>query len=315
VSVGAAGLVALALLGLFTQRRFYRQRLVASRERQALEQRVAEARKSAEDLRCDLRSMVWLLDRQQSACLVFDAAGRIRAATAAAAQALGRRVSELQGAPLAELLGSDTAHWALERVEAASLAPDIETNAILGTRSLPLPTPIEAQCELLNMEEELGVLRLIPPPSSTGRPAVAGVAAATPGQDTNALAPCAPASAANTREAGSDAPDTDQREAFRRLLVRLMRTSVEAWERASRKGRVDLAEASGVWRITIDDGRLRVRAMDRYLSLDTLPERPRWREVLRTAYFLLGEVDIGDVHRRELEAMVEAVLQSTRPRL
>lgn len=99
------------------------------------------------------------------------------------------------------------------------------------------------------------------------------------------------------------------------MLVRLMRTALEAWERASRKGRVELAESSGIWRITIDDGRLRVRAMDRYLSLETLPERPRWREVLRTAYFLLGEVAISAEHREQLERLAEDLLQHTRPQL
>jgi hypothetical protein len=96
------------------------------------------------------------------------------------------------------------------------------------------------------------------------------------------------------------------------LLVNLMRASLETWERAARKGRIDLAEASGIWRITIDDGRLRVRAMDRYLSLETLPDRPRWREVLRTAYFLLSEVQIGEEQRQQLERMVNEILRLTR---
>ena len=78
------------------------------------------------------------------------------------------------------------------------------------------------------------------------------------------------------------------------------------------KGRIDLADASGIWRITIDDGRLRVRAMDRYLSLDTLPERPRWREVLRTAYYVLAELELDAEQRQRIETLVEAVLASMR---
>lgn len=308
-SVAAAGLLALALLGLYWQRRFYRQRLSATRERKALEQRIAEARKAAEDLRCDLRSMAWLLDRQQSACLVFDAAGRIRAATAAAARMLGREASDLQGTPLGAAVDPDTAQWAQARIESASLSNDREDPSDLGRRELSTPVSTQARCQLLSMEEELGVLLLEPlqqeHPADTGaQPSIATARAATDAR----------ADAAPTEDAEGTA-DAIARQEFRRLLVRLMRTALEAWERVSRKGRVELAEASGIWRITIDDGRLRVRAMDRYLSLDTLPERPRWREVLRTAYFLLGEVDIAAEHRQLLESLVEDVLQLTRPQL
>ncbi|SDD86335.1 tetratricopeptide repeat protein [Aquimonas voraii] len=291
LSVAAVGLLGLALLALYSQRRSYRQRLDGERERQALEQRIAEARRASEDLRCDLRSMAWLLDRQQSACLVFDASGRIRASTALAAQALGRSVEALQGLKLAEALDAETAAWAQALVETASLAGEAEAEADLGQHSSPALPQLRLLCRRLNMEEELGVLLIESPAARPPRDATAG--AAPP--------------AVHEPRSGADDPMV-----FRRLLVRTMRTALEAWERVSLKGRVELAEASGIWRITIDDGRLRVRAMDRYLSLDSLPDRPRWREVLRTAYFLLGEVGIDASHRAQLEALVEELLQHTR---
>ncbi len=293
LSVAAVGLLGLALLALYSQRRSYRQRLDAERERRALELRIAEARRASEDLRCDLRSMAWLLDRQQSACLVFDASGRIRASTAQAAQALGRTVEALQGLKLGEALDAETAAWAQSLMESASLAGESEAEADLGEHASPVLPELRLRCQRLNMEEELGVLRI-------------ESATASPTRDT--AAGSAPPAAVEAGE-GVDDPM-----AFRRLLVRTMRTALEAWERVSRKGRVELAEASGIWRITIDDGRLRVRAMDRYLSLDSLPDRPRWREVLRTAYFLLGEVNIEAGHRAQLEALVEELLQHTRQR-
>lgn len=293
LSVAIGGLLALALLALYSQRRSYRQRLLAERERQGLEQRIAEARRASEDLRSDLRSIALLLDRQHSACVVFDAAGRIRACTAAAARALGRPVEALQGAPLAEVLDVETATWAQGLVEIASLAGDPEAGADLGQHISPTLAGLRLRCQRLSMEEELGVLLI----------------------ETGAAAPTEATTAAETQArlaAGSEASTETDPMAFRRLLVRTMRTALEAWERVSRKGRVELAEASGIWRITIDDGRLRVRAMDRYLSLDSLPDRPRWREVLRTAYFLLGEVSIDAGHRAQLEALVEELLQHTR---
>jgi hypothetical protein len=107
---------------------------------------------------------------------------------------------------------------------------------------------------------------------------------------------------------------SEPQQRFRALLVTLMQLSLDLWERLTRKTRIDLAERSGVWRITIDEGRLRVRAMDRYLSLDTLPEKPRWREVLRTAYFVLAELELSPDQRQQMEALIESVLNWTRKR-
>lgn len=102
----------------------------------------------------------------------------------------------------------------------------------------------------------------------------------------------------------------DIRGEFRQNLVDLMAKSLEAWERGTGKTRVDLAESSGIWRVTIDEGRLRTRAMDRYLTLAHLPKQPRWREVLRTAYFVLGECAAED--DQLLEADIERVKRNAR---
>jgi hypothetical protein len=89
---------------------------------------------------------------------------------------------------------------------------------------------------------------------------------------------------------------------------------VEAWERATGRGRLELAERSRIWRVTIDDGRLRVRAMDRYLSLARLPRQPRWRDVLRSAYFVLTECRLEAEQREALQRRIDAVLAYTRRR-
>lgn len=274
--VAGAGLLGLLLLALWMRSR---QRA----QRRELELRVRESRTAAEALRSDLRSMAGLLDRQGSAALVFDAAGRVRAASAAAAELLGHRREALQGRELGELLGADAAQWAQGLIEADSLDSG-EPGGELGTLSLAAGGGrIELRCERLALEEELGVLGL---------------------QGLQAEPAAAPASVIH--EPG------EQREQFRRQLVALMQLSLEAWERATRRNRIDLAQASGIWRITVDDGRLRVRAMDRYLGLDSLPERPRWREVLRTAYYVLAEVPLDSAHRRALESGVESLLQLSR---
>lgn len=76
----------------------------------------------------------------------------------------------------------------------------------------------------------------------------------------------------------------------RRALVELMTAALELWEACSGKDKYDLAEQSGLWRVQIDQGRLRTRVMDRYCQLRTLPRYPRWMDVVRTAEFVRAEL-------------------------
>ena len=274
--VATAAAVALLLLALWMRRRQHLQR-------QELEQRIRESRCAAESLRSELRSVAGLLDREGFATLVFDAAGQVRVASDAAAHLLGSTPSGLREISLARLLGDEAAQWAQGLIEAASLGA-LDARGELGRRSLAVAgSEIELRCEWLALEEELGVLRL------QGRQAQTEAASAADGTAA-----------------------AEQRAEFRRQLVELMQLSLQAWERATRRNRIEFAQASGIWRITVDDGRLRVRAMDRYLSMESLPERPRWREVLRTAYYVLAEVPLESTHRRGLEQGVERVLALSR---
>ena len=123
-----------------------------------------------------------------------------------------------------------------------------------------------------------------------------------------------PAAADDATIGGLDADSGEEREAYRRALVELMLGTVAAWERSTGKTRIDLAEKSRIWRITIDEGRLRVRALERYLSLAKLPRRPRWREVLRTVYFVLTECPLAPDERERLKRQLEAVQDVVRRR-
>lgn len=292
VVVAASALVALILLASVLGTRLQRQRLRQDRERQTLQQRIVESRQAAESLRSDIRSLTRLLEQQDGATVLFDAGGRIRAATNAAAAWFGREPADLVSRTLAEVLPESVALWAQALVESASLSDDAHDNELLGERNLhdQADSP-RLQCRRLTLEEEVGVLQIVP----TATDLEGKAAASSP-----------PAATADPADVGDDPVD------FRTLLVQLMTTSLETWERITRKGRIDLAQASGIWRITIDDGRLRVRAMDRYLRLDTLPERPRWREVLRTAYFILAELPLTAAQRSQIETQVDALLAQTR---
>jgi hypothetical protein len=101
---------------------------------------------------------------------------------------------------------------------------------------------------------------------------------------------------------------------FREALVELMLASIDAWQRATGKNRIELADRSRIWRVTIDDGRLRARAMERYLTLAKLPAQPRWRDVLRTAYFVLSECTLPEDERTRIEGQVRELTEMSRRR-
>lgn len=104
------------------------------------------------------------------------------------------------------------------------------------------------------------------------------------------------------------ADDARTRESFRYALVELMLGVVEAWERSTGLRRLEFAEKSRIWRVTIDDGRLRARAMERYLALAKLPRHPRWREVVRSAYYVLNECALEQCVRTDLQRRIDTVL-------
>lgn len=100
---------------------------------------------------------------------------------------------------------------------------------------------------------------------------------------------------------------------FRHALVVLMFDALECWERSGGT-RITLAERSGIWHVTCDDGRLRVRSMERYLSLARLPKQPRWRDVVRSAHYVLSHAPLADDDRSRVLAAEEKVRTLARRR-
>lgn len=87
---------------------------------------------------------------------------------------------------------------------------------------------------------------------------------------------------------------------YRETIVALMSDSLEIWGAATGKSKIDFAEASGIWRVNLDKTSLQTRTLDKYLLIETLPDNPRWRDVLKTVKFVLAlkereraEGDIG----------------------
>lgn len=74
------------------------------------------------------------------------------------------------------------------------------------------------------------------------------------------------------------------------LLADLLRNTLENWEQAGGTRR-DLGEQSRLWKVTLDKQSHRMRTLERYCAIETLPSRPNWRKVLDTAYFVLRHTE------------------------
>ncbi|WP_234401352.1 tetratricopeptide repeat protein [Pseudoalteromonas sp. T1lg23B] len=85
------------------------------------------------------------------------------------------------------------------------------------------------------------------------------------------------------------------------LMVEIMTLALNVWEQSSGRSRIELAEQSKVWKVNIDDGRLRVRTFERYLSTKTLPKKPRWRNIIATANHVIQQCDASHPQLNELQ--------------
>jgi two-component system, sensor histidine kinase ChiS len=282
LTVAAAAAFALGLW-LLLQRRRHRERLQEEARRVRHEEELARYRREADALVEDRSLLQGLLDSGEDALCLLDAEGQVLAANRVACRLLGAGEHGFLGFPVAELLiDAEREAWAsaLERMEDAST----QTLVLSARDGLRLCARL-AQWE---RGDGLIVLSLQEHSDTAPEAAVSPVALAD-----------------DAREAG-------MRKEFRRSLVELMLAVIETWERGTGTSRLELAEKSRIWRVTIDDGRLRARAMERYLTVVKLPQNPRWRDVLRSAYFVLGHCDMDIATRESLQSGVDAVLAYTR---
>ncbi|WP_395377316.1 tetratricopeptide repeat protein [Marinicella sp. W31] len=99
---------------------------------------------------------------------------------------------------------------------------------------------------------------------------------------------------------------------LKEALVELMMTCIETWQRSTDTESIDLAEKSGLWLIDIDSGRLRTRTMDRYTDIKKIPRIPRWRQVVKTAHYILSNCKLNIQERQLLNERTETVMQIVR---
>lgn len=297
----ASVLAALLAVSIVFLRRQQRTRIADAASRARYEEMLLRYRREADALSGDRDLLQALLDSRGEALCLLDADGRVLAINRAARPLFGPEREPAIGRPLSESLPAEDADalaTALERMEDAS-TQTLTFAAGDGHGVL--------RVELSQWEQGDGLV-VMSLDAKGGDCVVA----------TDAERVSAPSHASSIEETaaapidGSSSDDTDARAAFRRLLVELMLALIEVWERTTGTNRIEMAERSRIWSINIDDGRLRARAMERYLNLSKLPQNPRWRDVLRTAYYVMGQCPIDAQERDELQRRVDAVLAYTR---
>lgn len=270
---------------LLLQRRRQHERLLEEARRIRHEEELARYRREADALAEDRNLLQTLLDSREDAVCLLDAEGQVLIANRAGRLQLevAQDLSPVGQAVSAFVAEADrpALQAALERME-DSAAQRLQFATLQGR-------PLAARLEPWGGGDGLVILALQ--------------------ERDNAEAP----GAVQAADQGQDGAAPPVRDAFRRTLVELMLAVIDAWEGATGTGRLELAERSRIWRVNIDDGRLRARAMERYLAVSKLPRNPRWRDVLRSAYFVLAQCDgLSADTRAALQVRINAVLAYTR---
>ncbi len=89
------------------------------------------------------------------------------------------------------------------------------------------------------------------------------------------------------REAETPEPDAAH-SALRGQAVRVLQQALSTWSEATGSTRLQLAQESQIWHVYNDGTGLRCRQLDRYLKLDSLPQKPRWHQIIETARYVIA---------------------------
>jgi len=90
-------------------------------------------------------------------------------------------------------------------------------------------------------------------------------------------------------------------------LVSLLRASLNLWERYTNQGKIELAERSRCWRVYVDGTTVKTRTFDKYLNVRSVPDRPRWRAVVRTANYVLASCELSEGESNDLVLLIQTI--------
>ena len=116
----------------------------------------------------------------------------------------------------------------------------------------------------------------------------------------------------NLNDSGHQQHNDNFKQSLKVHLVSTMIDALAIWERTTGKDRIELAECSKVWTISIDNGTLRTRSLDKYLDVEKIPQNPRWRNVVKTCHFMLSREDLPAEDRSYLEQKLAKLLDQVK---
>jgi|GEM_PF-2988384 len=103
----------------------------------------------------------------------------------------------------------------------------------------------------------------------------------------------------------------NKKEELRENLIKLTNITLEYWEQTTGKSKIELAEESNLWSVSREGSAPRVKTLDRYLHLNSLPAKPRWRNVIETTEYVLNEYPA----QSQLKTFLESKLISFRSQI
>ncbi len=99
---------------------------------------------------------------------------------------------------------------------------------------------------------------------------------------------------------------------FRSLLVDTMTETLSIWQKTTNTNHIEFAEKSQLWKVSIDNGNLRTRSLEKYLEIDRLPKNPRWRNVVKTCHFMLTLDSLVSDDRFLLELKLSEIMNTVK---
>lgn len=292
-----AAATGLALLALVLQRRKQQWRIDLARHDAMRTADLEQFRRATAALSQDSDRLRALLDTSAEPIMALDSHATVIHANAAAACVLSQETVGLTGRTAIELFGSEGGSSLLNTLT------ELEDSDSPSDLILNLPPGNDQQ-----------ILRVRLQASRDGEFVIAFLARGIADPALSSVDRAALERGVSSIDQAREKISADARNRFRVELVELMLHTLQAWESSTGTTRIELAEKSRLWRVTIDDGRLRVRAMERYLALPKLPRHPRWRDVLRSAYFVLSQCELDSAARDSLRQRCDGLHQLVRDR-
>ncbi|MBF0286174.1 MAG: response regulator [SAR324 cluster bacterium] len=106
----------------------------------------------------------------------------------------------------------------------------------------------------------------------------------------------------------------EPRNELRQAIVNVMQLSLEYWELTTYKTKINLAEESKIWKVYLNQDTYQTRTLDKYLNLEKLPKNPRWRDVLKTASYVLSHCPVAEPHKTILEKALSRLQNMVQPK-